>query len=156
LRQGAFGGSYYRPVYSKSLHTTIPPDYSDLPPTWLTNLTPKIHLASPTPDPNVNKFHVLCGQSIEEWESAGWINYTYDPRGWFQWYTRFYQGRRCEDDERQIGRWRRCVGERGRWKRVLLKKYMERGIREVGTDDSEEVSPVIHQTCHHVWVSSIR
>jgi len=43
------------------------------------------------------------------------------------------------------------VGEKGRWKRVLLKRYLERGIREVGTDDSEEVSPVVHQTCHHVW-----
>lgn len=32
-----------------------------------------------------------------------------------------------------------------------MKRYLERGIREVGTDDSEEVSPVVHQTCHHVW-----
>jgi hypothetical protein len=32
----------------------------------------------------------------------------------------------------------------------VLKRYLERGVREVGTDDSEEVSPVVHQTCHHV------
>ena len=34
----------------------------------------------------------------------------------------------------------------------MLKRYLERGIREVGTDDSEEVSSVVHQTCHHVWI----
>ena len=129
---------------------TIPPDYSDLHAQWLINLDTAIYLTSPNPIASANKFRVLCGQSIEEWEAAGWINYNFDPRGWFQWYSRFYQGRRCDDDERQVGRWKRCVGPTGRWKRILLKRYKEKGIRDAETDDAEEVSPVVHQTCHHV------
>ena len=38
----------------------------------------------------------------------------------------------------------------GRWKRILLKRYKEKGIRDAEGDDAEEVSPVVHQTCHHV------
>ena len=66
-------------------------------------------LTASSPDPSVNKFRVLCGQSIEQWEAAGWIDYNFDPRGWLQWNTRFYQRWRCDDDERQIGRWKRCT-----------------------------------------------
>ena len=40
----------------------------------------------------------------------------------FQWYCRFYQGRRTADDERQIGRWKGVCGEKGRWKRSLVNK----------------------------------
>ena len=66
------------------------PDYSDLPLEWTDGLGRDL-LESPIPNASVNKFRVLCGQSIEEWEATGWINYQFDPRGWFQWYTRFYQ-----------------------------------------------------------------
>ena len=36
-----------------------------------------------------------------------------DPYGWFQWYCRFYQGRRSSDDERQVGRGKRCHSKTG-------------------------------------------
>ncbi|KAG9675709.1 hypothetical protein KCU99_g3837, partial [Aureobasidium melanogenum] len=157
LAEGAFGGSYYRPLYSKTLRTTIEDDWKELPAEWLRDLSVEKHLTSPDYDPEINKFRVKCGQSIEEWEAAGWINHAYDVRGWFQWYTRFWLGRRCDDDDRQIGRWERCVGERGRWRRMLLKKYLQAGVKTVADEgvDEEEVSPVMHQTCHQ-WAWEVR
>ncbi|KAG9801601.1 hypothetical protein KCU77_g24106, partial [Aureobasidium melanogenum] len=157
LAEGAFGGSYYRPLYSKSLRTTIEDDWKELPAEWLRDLSVEKYLTSPDYDPEINKFKVKCGQSIEEWEAAGWINHAYDVRGWFQWYTRFWLGRRCDDDDRQIGRWERCVGERGRWRRMLLKKYLQAGVKTVADEgvDEEEVSPVMHQTCHQ-WAWEVR
>lgn len=159
LREGCFGGSYFRPLYSRRLNTTISDDWRELPPSWISGLDVPSWLTSPTYIPDINKYKVSCGQSIEEWEAAGWINHTYDVRGWFQWYCRFFMGRRCEDDERQVGRWRKGVGETGRWRRMLLKKYVALGIRDVFDDGEEEeqvdVSPVMHQTCHH-WAFEVR
>ncbi|KAL8664772.1 MAG: hypothetical protein Q9202_002775 [Teloschistes flavicans] len=159
LREGCFGGSYYRPLYSKQLGITVADDYKELPSSWIAGLAIDTFVVSPQYNPDVNKFKVSCGQSIEEWEAAGWINHEYDVRGWFQWYCRFFMGRRCDDDERQVGRWKRCVGETGRWRRMLIKKYASMGIKEVfddGEDESNQsVSPVMHQTCFH-WALEIR
>lgn len=157
LAEGAFGGSYYRPLYSKSLRTTIEGDWKELPQEWLKDLNVETHLVNPVYDPEVNKFRVKCGQTIEEWEAAGWIAHAYDVRGWFQWYVRFWTGRRCDDDGRQVGRWERCVGKSGRWRRMLLKKYLQAGVKTVADEgmDEEEVSPVMHQTCHQ-WAFEVR
>ncbi|KAL8828034.1 MAG: hypothetical protein Q9191_002827 [Dirinaria sp. TL-2023a] len=159
MREGCFGGSYFRPLYSRKLGITIADDWQELPPDWTSGLDIDKWLVSPEYNPDVNKYKVSCGQSIEEWEAAGWIDHEHDVRGWFQWYCRFFMGRRCDDDDRQVGRWRKCVGETGRWRRMLLKKYVALGIREVfddGEDEDEvEVSPVMHQTCHH-WAFEIR
>ena len=56
-------------------------------------------------DPKINFFKVNASQSLSIWKKKGWI-YKNDPRGWFQWYCRYYVGRRCPDDEIQIKRWK--------------------------------------------------
>lgn len=159
LKEGCFGGSYYRPLRSQKLGIVIKDDWEELPKEWIEGLDVHRFLTSPDYDPDVNKYKVSCGQSIEEWEAAGWISHEYDVRGWFQWYTRFFRGRRCDDDDRQVSRWKKCVGETGRWRRMLLKKYMQSGVRDVFDDgaeeDAPEVSPVVHQTCHH-WAYEVR
>lgn len=55
-------------------------------------------------DPGLNYFQVNASQSLSIWRQKGWIHKD-DPRGWFQWYCRYYMGRRGADDERQIRRW---------------------------------------------------
>ena len=56
-------------------------------------------------DPKLNCFGVDASQPLAVWREKGWI-WPQDPRGWFQWYCRYWMGRRCEDDERQVRRWK--------------------------------------------------
>lgn len=98
LELGVFGGKYMTDCAK------------EFPKSWFAKakLCPEKH------DAKLNYFKVNASQPLSVWKQKGWI-YKDDPRGWFQWYCRYYMGRRLpEEDDRQIKRWiamRRHIGQ---------------------------------------------
>ncbi|WVQ95722.1 hypothetical protein IAU59_002821 [Kwoniella sp. CBS 9459] len=143
---GAFGGAFFADTYSNILKASMSSsdDLASLP---FTLSNARRLLTNPIPDGENNRFRVRAGQSLQEWEKAGWI-WGQDPRGWAQWYVRFWEGRRCEDDERQVRRWLKVAGPTGRFKRALLKKLVQSGGQSALED--EDVGAVLRQ-CLWQW-----
>ena len=89
LALGVFGGRYMTDCRA------------EFPASWFA----RARLCHDRHDPALNCFGVNASQPLAVWRKNGWIHPD-DPRGWFQWYCRYYLGRRSWDDERQIRRWR--------------------------------------------------
>lgn len=89
LALGVFGGKYMTDCRA------------EFPASWFRSA----RLCAERHDPALNYFGVNASQSISVWRKKGWIHRD-DPRGWFQWYCRYFMGRRSLDDDRQIRRWR--------------------------------------------------
>lgn len=105
LKLGVFGGKYMTDCGK------------EFPKDWFTNakLCHEFH------DARLNYFGVNASQPLPYWRKKGWIHPD-DPRGWFQWYCRYYAGRRGGDDERQIRRWKAMTRHIGQ-----IKKNCPRG-----------------------------
>ena len=147
LRAGSFGGTYFRAITSAVTNARYVPSSvlgDTVRPEWISGLDKASLLASGTYRASVNKYGVKCGGSLGMWESSGWISDA-DPYGWFQWYCRFYSGRRCSDDARQISRWMGVAGKKGRFRSQLCNKIIAAGT----TSDDARISPVIRQTLLH-------
>jgi hypothetical protein len=90
LKLGVFGGKYMTDCRR------------EFPKSWFAGARLSPHGS----DRACNFFGVDASQPLCEWKRKGWI-YPDDPRGWFQWYCRYYMGRRIpEEDRRQINRWK--------------------------------------------------
>ncbi len=90
LDLGVFGGKYMNDCTS------------EFPLSWFVNAK----LSPLSKDIKVNFFKVDASLPLKHWVQKGWI-YKDDPRGWFQWYCRYFMGRRIpEEDYRQIKRWK--------------------------------------------------
>lgn len=86
---GVFGGKYMTDCQQ------------EFPESWFA----KAKLSPQKSDPKLNFFGVSASQPLSVWRQKGWIHPD-DPRGWFQWYCRYFAGRRHPDDRRQISRWK--------------------------------------------------
>ena len=118
LELGVFGGRYLRDCKK------------EFPAAWFKRaklLPPDL----PGHDPKLNFFGVDASQPLKVWQKNDWIH-PQDPRGWFQWYCRYYLGRRSEDDQRQIKRWLNMKRHISQLKKYCRKKDLNcrRGQRQ--------------------------
>ena len=109
LSLGVFGGKYMTDCTS------------EFPKSWFINAK----FSPSSKDTELNFFKVDASLPLSHWVDKGWI-FEDDPRGWFQWYCRYFMGRRIEtEDLRQIKRWRAIKRHSGAVKKNCQEKDLE-------------------------------
>ena len=110
-------GTYFRDIYSGINGKSYRNSWKEF--DQLKNIDQKYY-CSKYYDVIVNKYGVKCRTSLRFWENKGWIN-EIDSYGCFRWYFRYWLGRRLEDVERKINRWKKNVS----WFRGKLVKMIK-------------------------------
>ena len=135
IERGAFGGSYF----GLPIKEYIDYDYNALFDHHFDGLDTSLYEGE-TYKPRLNKFKVRSGMDYKYWYDMKWMHED-DPYGWFEWYCKYTQGRRHEDDDRQIRRWQDFCGVNGRWRKRIYKRMIETG--------NWNASPRIQQSLLH-------
>ena len=150
FKRGSFGGTYWRPIYSsvvkkdlKNIHKQYPESWwKDIPEDWMVRSFENY-------DININKHKAKVGTTLDFWEGKNWINESH-PYGWVHWYCDFFSGKRCEDDERQIGRWKKLAGHKGRFMLFLVTQITKKSNQPEDKKWCDmSASPKIRQTLQH-------
>ena len=136
IKKGAFGGTYFRDIYTNITGKFYKYSWKEF--KELKNVDKKYY-CSDFYDIKLNYYGVKVGISLRFWESKGWMNQI-DPYGWFQWYYRYWKGRRSKDDKRRLNRWKRIasrfVG--------IFKKLNNKG------KDSKKIRQTLLHWCHEI------
>lgn len=146
---GSFGGTYWRPITSKITKDNHDHEHHKYPSHWWRGIPQKYMTTKwENYDVSVNRYRVKVGQTLEVWESKKWITKAH-PYGWVQWYCDFFSGERSYDDTRQISRWQRIAGERGRFRKWLVTLIIRKHSDPQSNWNDCTVSPKIRQTLQH-------
>ena len=116
---GIFGGTYFQ------IETHLPSGFIQ----EMGELLPQN--TGGTPLSNRNHYGILGGSSLEWWTNQKLIHGD-DPNGWVEWYVKFYYGRRHEDDDRQIQRFRSFVARHV----GMLRSYERKGKTSIKTNQN--------------------
>lgn len=133
LKQGIFGHSYFgvEILQGDMYYDELFQSFGDIDTSLY--LSSKYHAKG-------NKFKIKSGKDYQFWKDNNWMHED-DPYGWFEWYCKYYIGRRHSDDQRQIQRWLDFCGPNGRWRQRIY------GM--IDATGNWDVSPRIQQSLLH-------
>jgi hypothetical protein len=142
---GSFGGTYWRPIKSIFYKTCLKNKHKKY--SCLKDIQDdKLIRPFDEYDKTINKYGTKVGTTLQFWEKKGWMDKK-DPYGWVQWYCEFYSGRRSKDDNRQISRFNKLAGPKGRFRKWLITLILKKGSKKDW--DNHNISPAIRQTLQH-------